>query len=112
VADVKLCECGAKLLPQEGAGCESRTCPNFYKRKIAHPTEVPTPDFLKDQPLPSTLPRRIQLNRLTVEELALRQAVMMVEAIGAHPHLTSCVIALQQARDHLADYVDEVPVKS
>jgi len=60
-------------------------------------------------PLPSTMPRRIQIDKLTPEEKVLYDAVQLVEGIGAHPHLTDCVISLQKARDHLADFVDKKP---
>jgi len=39
-------KCTGQLLPQEGAGCMTRTCPDFYKKKKVNPTLVPTPPSL------------------------------------------------------------------
>jgi len=62
--------------------------------------------------LPSTLARRIQHDKLTTEEKAIKIAIGMVEDMGAHPHLTDAVIALNKAANHVADFVDKVPRKS
>jgi hypothetical protein len=55
-----------------------------------------------------SIPRRIQLLRLTPAEKAIADAVQAVEDVGAHPWLTDAVILLQQARDKVADYVDQI----
>lgn len=54
-------------------------------------------------------PRRICLDKLTPAELAIVNAVEAVEAAGADVRLTKAVVALQKARDHVADFVDGVP---
>src|SRR5690349_2059222 len=53
--------------------------------------------------------RRIDIQRLTPAETAIRNAMIAVEEVGADPLLTDAVILLQQARDKVADYVDQVP---
>ena len=52
------------------------------------------------------IPRRCRLNLLTTEEYAIRNAIVLVERLGADPRLTDAVVLLQQARDKVADYVD------
>ena len=52
------------------------------------------------------LPRRCQLNLNTPAELAIREAMLAVEAAGAHPFLTDAVALLEQAKEKVADYVD------
>ena len=52
------------------------------------------------------IPRRCQLELLTTEEYAIRNAIVLVEQLGADPRLTDAVVLLQQARDKVADYVD------
>ena len=50
--------------------------------------------------------RRIDVSRLSPAELAIRNAMLAVEDVGADPLLTDAVNLLQQARDKVADYVD------
>lgn len=50
--------------------------------------------------------RRIRIDLMTPAELAIRNAMIAVEEVGADPLLTDAVILLQQARDKVADYVD------
>jgi hypothetical protein len=52
------------------------------------------------------IPRRIRVDLMTPAELAIREAVIAVEAAGCHPRLTDAVILLGQARDAVADFVD------
>lgn len=52
------------------------------------------------------IPRRIQIQLLTPEELAIYNLVGEVEKLGAHPFLTDCVVLLSDARKRLADWVD------
>ena len=52
------------------------------------------------------IPRRIRLDQMTPAELAIVHAVNMVEALPADVRLTRAVVALQEARNHVADYVD------
>jgi len=53
--------------------------------------------------------RRIDIQRLTPAETAIRNAMLAVEDVGADPLLTDAVNLLQQARDKVADYVDREP---
>jgi len=54
-------------------------------------------------------PRRQCRNQMTPAELAIANAMEEVEMVGANPHLTDAIIALEKARDSVADYVDGVP---
>lgn len=58
------------------------------------------------------IPRRIRLDRMTPAELAIRDAVLAVETVGADTRLTNAVIKLQEARELVADYVDAMPSSS
>ena len=51
-------------------------------------------------------PRRCKVDEMTPAELAIREAVLKVEALGAHPLLTKAVILLGEAREAVADFVD------
>lgn len=51
-------------------------------------------------------PRRRRIDLMTPEETKIREAVLAVEALGAHPLLTETSVILQKARDKLADYVE------
>mgnify|MGYP001559835293 CR=1 FL=1 len=59
----------------------------------------------------SDIPRRIQLDRLSQAELAIRQAVIEVEKLPADRRLTDAVILLGAARDSVADYIDGVDTR-
>lgn len=52
------------------------------------------------------LPRRVYINMLVPAELAIREAVRLVEELGADVKLTDAVLLLQQARDKVSDFVD------
>lgn len=52
-------------------------------------------------------PRRSCIDQLTPAELAIRQAVDAVEAVGADPRLTDAVTLLQQAREKVADCLED-----
>ena len=52
------------------------------------------------------LPRRIRLDLMTPEELALYNMVDEIEKLGAHPLLTDVVVLLGDARSKLSDWVD------
>lgn len=54
-----------------------------------------------------TIPRRNHLDKCTVEERQLYQAVWDIETLGAHPLLTDCVTLIAQARNKLSDWIDE-----
>lgn len=55
----------------------------------------------------SQIPRRIRLDLNTPAELAVRNAVDEVEKLPADTRLTEAVILLDQAREKIADYIDE-----
>jgi len=52
------------------------------------------------------IPRRCDILQLTPAEQKIREAMIAVEAIGAHPLLTQAVILLDRAKSLVADYVD------
>jgi len=55
------------------------------------------------------IPRRACLDQMTPAEIAIVAAVEAVDAAGADERLTHAVIALQEARNLVADFVDGVP---
>jgi hypothetical protein len=55
------------------------------------------------------IPRRVDLKRMTYAERLILDAVRAVEMMGADERLTDAVVTLQQARQHVADFVDDVP---
>lgn len=55
------------------------------------------------------IPRRIRMDLMTPAELAICEAVRLVEELPPSVHLTRAVVLLAQARDAVADYVDGVP---
>jgi hypothetical protein len=61
----------------------------------------------KGQFMSDEIPRRIRLDRMTTAEKIIFDAVQEVERVGADVRLTDAVILLKQARDKVADYVDE-----
>ena len=52
--------------------------------------------------------RRRDITRMTPAELAIREAILAVEAVGADVRLTEAVILLVDARERLADFVDGI----
>lgn len=57
------------------------------------------------------LPRRVQIDRDTPAEAAIRKAIDAVEGAGAHTMLTDVVVMLDAARSKLADYLEtEAPL--
>lgn len=52
-------------------------------------------------------PRRIQVDLMTPAELAIREAMRIVEDAGADPLLTDAVVLLGQAKEKVADFVDK-----
>jgi hypothetical protein len=53
-----------------------------------------------------SIPRKVDINRQTVAERAIRHAMAEVEAMGADELLTDAVILLDQAFDKCAEYTD------
>lgn len=51
-------------------------------------------------------PRRNRIDLQTPAEAAIRAAIQVVEAAGAHPLLTDAVILLCQAQEKVADFVE------
>lgn len=69
-------------------------------------------DGVEDEVKPTVtkdLPRRVHLELLSAAEHAIRAAVAQVETMPPHPLLTDAVVLLGQARDKVADYIDEHP---
>lgn len=55
------------------------------------------------------IPRRCQIDLMTPGELVIRDAMRVIESLGAHPLLTDAVVLLGQAQEKVADYVDRCP---
>lgn len=53
-----------------------------------------------------SFPRRNRLDLNTPEEMAIRNAIDLVEKMGADVKLTEAVIALDKARELVADFID------
>lgn len=53
------------------------------------------------------IPRRNRIDLLTPAEKSIYDAMQEVEEIGADIKLTDAVTLLQQARDKVADYIEE-----
>lgn len=60
----------------------------------------------------NTIPRRNRLDLLSPAESAIVNAVSEVEEMAADERLTAAIISLNVAREHVADFVDDVPRKS
>lgn len=57
------------------------------------------------------IPRRIQVDRMTLAELAIRNAIQEVEKLAADSRLTEAVVLLGKAQDKVADYIDELCIE-
>lgn len=55
----------------------------------------------------NNIPRRIRQDLMTHGEVAITRAIAIVEAMGADARLTDAVTLLAQARDRVADFVDD-----
>ena len=53
-------------------------------------------------------PRRARITEMTPAELAIREAIRVVEAAGADVRLTDAVVLLGAARESVADFVDHI----
>lgn len=53
--------------------------------------------------------RRCDLLTMTPAEIAIRNALVAVEEMGADPRLTDAVTLLDNAKEAVADFVDGVP---
>ncbi len=58
----------------------------------------------------SGIPRRACVDRMTPAELAIREAIRVVEEAGGDPLLTEAVNLLQKAKDKVSDFVDTKPL--
>lgn len=56
----------------------------------------------------SEIPRRCRLDKMTPAELAITEAMRVVEGAGCDPQLTVAIVLLGKAREKVADFVDEV----
>jgi uncharacterized protein YdcH (DUF465 family) len=56
-------------------------------------------------------PRRNQLDKCTVAELSIFEAITEVEKVGADVRLTNAVMKLQEAKEFVSDFIDGVEVK-
>lgn len=77
-----------------------------------HPYEIALAKWKQDggpRPArrPDNIPTRIDLNWLTLAELAIVTATAEVERAGASVALTDAVTLLAQARDRVADHVEQ-----
>lgn len=54
------------------------------------------------------IPRRHNLDENTKIELDIFNIITEIESLGADPKLTTAQIKLQEARDLIADFVDEL----
>lgn len=52
--------------------------------------------------------RRSRIDHMVPAELAIRNAVRVVEGVGAHPLLTEAVVLLSEAQEKVADFVELV----
>jgi len=73
------------------------------------PIGVPTNRTIQIHQTGDVIPRRARLDRNTHEELLIRTAVDAIEKLPAHPKLTEAIVLLGEARNRVADYVDELP---
>lgn len=58
------------------------------------------------QTVEHNIPRRCRVDLLTPEELKIRDTMIALEAMVAHPLLTDAVSLLSEARNKLADYIE------
>jgi len=54
----------------------------------------------------SDIPRRCYVDKMTPGELAIREAIRVVESLGADVRLTKAVMLLVEAQDKVADFID------
>lgn len=52
------------------------------------------------------IPRRVIIEHMKPAELAIREAMLEVEKMGADVKLTHAIIKLQEAKELVADYID------
>jgi len=57
------------------------------------------------------LPRRCYVDLMTPAELAIREVIGKVESVGCDVRLTDAVVLLTQAKEKVADFVDDLPLE-
>lgn len=57
------------------------------------------------------IPRRAHIDQWCPAELAIQNAMRVVEEMPADVRLTEAVILLGQARDRVADYIDGIGIR-
>lgn len=60
------------------------------------------------KPPADEIPRRARIDLMSSGELAIMKAIHVVEQAGADVRLTEAIILLGRAKDHVADFVDNV----
>jgi hypothetical protein len=55
----------------------------------------------------NNISRRSKVYLFSPAEKAIYDALQLIESIGADPRLTAASVLLSQAREKLADYIDE-----
>lgn len=58
------------------------------------------------------IPRRNQINENTELEIDIRKVVAIIEQLPPDQRLTEAVVLLAKAREHLADYIDDIPFQT
>lgn len=53
------------------------------------------------------IPRRFKIQENQPAEIAIREAIHRVEELGADVRLTDAVVKLDEALNHVSDYIDE-----
>ncbi len=69
--------------------------------------ERPAVRTIREEPVSNDIPRRCRLDLNTPAERAIYDAMQEVEKAGADVRLTDAVILLGEARDAVADFVDD-----
>lgn len=67
-------------------------------------------ELVLDKPVPqaNVIPRRNYIQKMVPAALAIRNATVAVEEVGADPWLTDAVVLLGQAFEKVADYIDRM----
>ncbi len=63
---------------------------------------------VSNKPRGVDLTRRADIGRMYRAELAIREAMIAVEQMGASDRLTDAVVLLSQAKDKVSDHIDGV----
>jgi hypothetical protein len=91
------------LLDPELHLCKGDIPPPLKKKSIAYPI-TKSADMKSNE-----MPRRIRIDLHTPAELAIYNAVLEVEKLPADVRLTKSVVLLSDAKDQLADFIDDHP---